>query len=222
MPTALITGCDRGLGREFALQYADSGWAVWATYQDLGNAIDDARMQHAALDVTAPEQFQALQLRLGEAPIDVLVSNAGVGLDAGRLGALDYRHVERMLTVNLMGPLRLVDAFVDNVARSTLRRIVFVSSRMGSIGANLSGGHYGYRASKAGLNALGRSLAIDLFARGVTLAMLHPGWVDTAGGSPQAPLTAQQSVAAMRQTVARMGNHETGVFVTHDGHPLPW
>jgi len=111
---------------------------------------------------------------------------------------------------------------VDNVAASSQKRIVFVSSRMGSIGANLSGGHYGYRASKAGLNAIGRSLAVDLFQRGITLFMLHPGRVNTAGGGADAPVTAEESVAAMRALVAKAGNHETGQFSTYTGLPLPW
>ena len=222
MPTVMITGCDTGLGHEFALQYAQAGWAVWATYRDLAHAPDDPRMRHAALDVTDPAQFDALRRRVGDEPIDLLVSNAGVGLDAGRLGALDYGHVERMLAVNLVGALRFVDTFVDHVAASEQRRIVLVTSRMGSIASNLSGGHYGYRASKAGLDAVGRSLAIDLFPRGITVAMFHPGWVSTAGGAARAPLTAEQSVASMRAVVARLGNHETGVFLGYDGQPLPW
>ena len=104
-----------------------------------------------------------------------------------------------------------------------MRRVVLVSSRMGSITNNLSGGHYGYRASKAGLNAIGRSLAIDLFRRGITVAMLHPGRVNTAGGGgADAPLRPEHSVGAMRQTIARMGNHETGVFCNYDGQVIPW
>jgi NAD(P)-dependent dehydrogenase (short-subunit alcohol dehydrogenase family) len=222
MPTVMITGCDTGLGREFALQYAQEGWNVWATYRDLANAPRDDRMRHAALDVTDLAQFAALRERVGSEPIDLLISNAGVGLDTGRLGALDHGHVDRMLAVNLVGALRLVDTFVDHVAASTRRRIVLITSRMGSIASNLSGGHYGYRASKAGLNAIGRSLAIDLFPRGITVAMIHPGWVATAGGGAGAPLTAAQSVASMRALVARLGNHETGVYLGHDGQPLPW
>lgn len=222
MPTVLITGCDSGLGREFARQYAEAGWMVWATYRDLANAAPDERMQHAALDVTVPEQFAALGARVAGAPIDLLVSNAGVGLDTLPLGSLDYAHVQRMLEVNLVGALRLVETFADHVAASTLRRVVLVTSRMGSIASNLTGGHYGYRASKAGLNAVGRSLAIDLARRGVTVTMIHPGWVATAGGSAHAPLSAAASVTAMRATLARQGNHETGTYVSYDGQPLPW
>ena len=222
MPSVLITGCDTGLGREFASQYADAGWTVWATYRDPANAIDDDRMTHVPLDVTDFAQFDALKRRVGAAPIDLLLSNAGVGLDTAQLGAIDYAHVATMLSVNLVGALKLVDTLVDNVVSSRLRRIVLVTSRMGSIASNLSGGHYGYRASKAGLNALGRSLAIDLFRRGVTVTLIHPGWVSTAGGGPDAPLSAAESVRAMRATVARMGNHETGIYVSHDGQALPW
>lgn len=221
-PSVLITGCDSGLGREFALQYAHAGWEVWATYRDLANAADDTRLHHAALDVNDFGQFDALRRRIAGRPIDLLISNAGVGLDVGPLGALDFDHVQRMLAVNLVGALKLVETFVDNVAASRLRRIVLITSRMGSIASNLSGGHYGYRASKAGLNAVGRSLAIDLFPRGVTVAMIHPGWVATAGGGPDAPLSAAQSVQSMRALVARLGNHETGVYLSHDGQPLPW
>lgn len=222
MPSVLITGCDSGLGREFALQYAQAGCTVYATYRDLANRLPDATMRHFALDVTDCAQFQAIKAELGTVPIDVLVSNAGIGQDSAKLGTLDFDYLRSMLMVNTVGPLKLVETFVDNVAASAQRRIVFVSSRMGSIGSNLSGGHYGYRASKAGLNAIGRSLAIDLFQRGITLALLHPGWVNTAGGSSEAPLSAAHSVAAMRKIVERAGNHETGQFTSHSGQLLPW
>lgn len=222
MPSVLITGCDTGLGREFAVQYARAGYSVHATYRDFSNRLPDAAMQHHALDVTDFAQFDALKQRLGATPLDLLVSNAGIGLDVGRLGALNFDYVRSMLMVNTVGPLKLVETLVDNVAAGKQRRIVLVSSRMGSIACNISGGHYGYRASKAGLNAIGRSLALDLFPRGITVAMLHPGWVSTAGGGPDAAMSAEQSVAAMRAYVARLGNHETGQFHSFSGEPLPW
>jgi len=223
MPIVLITGCDSGLGREFALQYAQAGYTVWATYRDIQNTLPaQPGMRHCALDVTDMAQFVVLKETLGDTPIDVLVSNAGIGLDNAALEALDIAYVQRMLATNTVGPLKLVQTLVGNVAASEQRRIVFVSSRMGSIALNLSGGHYGYRASKAALNAIGRSLAIDLFRRGITLAMVHPGSVSTAGGNRHAPLTATQSVQAMRATIAQLGNHETGVFCSYNGQPLPW
>ena len=222
MPSVLITGCDTGLGREFALQYAQAGFTVYATYRDPTHRLPDEAMRHFALDLGEFAQFAELKTTLGNAPIDVLVSNAGIGLETGQLGALDFDYMRRMLAVNTLGPLKLVETFVDNVAASDQKRIVFISSRMGSIGANLSGGHYGYRASKAGLNAIGRSLAIDLFQRGITLMLLHPGRVNTAGGGPGAPVAVEESVAAMRLAVARAGNHETGQFSSYTGQLLPW
>ncbi len=223
MGTVLVTGCDSGIGREFAVQYADAGYAVIATYRDLANRLpDDARMRHRALDVTDFTQFDALAAELAGEPIDILVSNAGIGRDVRRLGQIDFAHVQRMLAVNTVGPLKLVETFAPNLAAGRERRLLVVSSAMGAIGANLSGGHYGYRASKAGLNAIGRSLAIDLFPRGITVVMLHPGWVRTAGADDDAPITATESVAAMRDFARRLGNHQTGGFYTYAGQPLPW
>jgi NAD(P)-dependent dehydrogenase (short-subunit alcohol dehydrogenase family) len=223
MPTVLITGCDEGLGRGFAEAYAADGWDVLATYRDIANRWgEDGAIRHLALDVTKASDFAALKERIGAAPIDILISNAAIGIDAMRLGAMDFGLAARILDVNTLGPLRLVEAFVDNVAASTERRIALITSRMGSIGSNLSGEWYAYRASKAGLNAIGRSLAIDLFKRGILVTLLHPGGVRTRGGGPHAPLSVADSVAAMRKLIARLGAHETGQFYTWEGQPLPW
>ena len=221
MSTVLITGCDMGIGREFATQCAAAGRRVIATYRDIANRLPDhAGIRHFPLDVASGEQFSALKRSIGDEPIDLLVSNAGIGLDTGQLGRLDFSFVRQMLDVNTVGPLRLVETFVDNVAASRERRIAVVSSRMGSIGLNLSGGHYGYRASKAGLNAIMRSLAIDLFPHGVTVVLLHPGWVNTAGGAEGAQVPVEESVAGMLKVIARLGNHETGQFFSFTGQPL--
>ena len=224
MRTVLVTGCDTGIGREFARQYAADGWGVIATYLDPANRIADGggAMRHAALDVTDAAQFVALRDEIGEAAIDLIVSNAGIGLDTGRLGQLDFGYVQRMYEVNTMGPLRLIETFRGNLTAGSMRRFVAITSRMGSISLNLSGGHYGYRASKAGLNALMRSLAIDLFAEGITVASLHPGWVDTAGGGGDAALPVDESVSAMREVIRRLGNHDTGQVYDYRGTPLPW
>lgn len=223
MPSVLITGCDTGIGREFARQYAAEGWSVIATFRDMANALpEDAGLRSFPLDVTQPRHFDDLRAALGSQPIDILISNAGIGLDIRKLGDLDYDYVAKMLTVNTIGALRLIDTFVDNVAASRQRRICAITSRMGSIAANLSGGHYGYRASKAGLNAIMRSLAIDLHARGIVVVSIHPGWVDTAGGGGDAAVPVEDSVSAMRQLVRRLGNHETGQLFDYKGVPLPW
>ena len=223
MPTVLITGCDRGIGREFARQYDDAGFQVIATCHDPANAFTDRpRIRNQPLDVTDFAQFDALARTIGDEPIDLLVSNAGIGLDTRALGAIDFGYVNRMLAVNTVGALKLVETFTENVAAGSLRRVALVTSRMGSIASNLSGGHYGYRASKAALNAIGRSLALDLFPRGIVVVMIHPGWVDTAGGGESAALGVEESVAGMRDVIRRLGNHETGEFLNHAGQRLPW
>jgi NAD(P)-dependent dehydrogenase (short-subunit alcohol dehydrogenase family) len=222
--TVLITGCDTGLGREFARAYARDGWHVVATYRDLANRIPTTEVtgaiEHHQLDVTISDQFAALKRSLGDAPIDVLLSNAGIGLDIRRFGDIDFAYFRKMYETNTVGPMMLAQSFAENVRRGAGRRMAFVSSRMGSIASNLSGGHYGYRASKAGLNAIIRSLAIDLYPRGIRVVALHPGWARTA--EPNAPVSAEDSVAGMRRIIERLGAHDTGQFYNYDGAPLPW
>jgi NAD(P)-dependent dehydrogenase (short-subunit alcohol dehydrogenase family) len=223
MATVLITGCDEGLGRGFAEAYAADGWNVLATYRDLANRWgEDGAIRHLPLDVTRPPDFLALKEMIGPTAIDLLIANAAIAIDRMRLGAIDYALAARMLEVNTLGPLRLVDTFVDNVAASNERKIILISSRMGSISCNLSGEWYAYRASKAGLNAIGRSLAIDLFKRGILVMLLHPGGVRTRGGGPRAALEVADSIAAMRKLIQRLGSHETGQFYNWEGVPLPW
>nr|WP_306263685.1 SDR family oxidoreductase [Pararhizobium sp. IMCC3301] len=223
MPTVLITGCDSGIGREFAQQYDAEGWDVIASYRDISNALPSGkRLRNIALDLTRDDDFAALPAALDGAPVDLLVSNAGVGLDIKRLGALDFNYVRTMYEINAIGPLRLIETLVDNLAASDMRRIASITSRMGCIGLNLSGGHYGYRASKAGINAMMRSLAIDLFPRGITVVSIHPGWVDTAGGGGNAAVPVGESVSSMRKLIHHLGNHETGQIFSYDGTPLPW
>ena len=221
---SLVTGGARGIGRAIVADLAARGDRVAATYRGERPADADDGVLWVRCDVTDPDAVDAAFREVEEmfGPVEVLVSNAGIGRDIRRLGEIDYGYVQRMLAVNTIGPLKLVETFRPNLAAGRERRLLIVTSAMGAIGANLSGGHYGYRASKAGLNAIGRSLAIDLFADGITVAMLHPGWVRTAGGSDDAPLTATESVAAMRDFVRRLGNHQTGGFYTYAGQPLPW
>lgn len=222
--TVLITGCDTGLGREFAKQYAKDGWHVIATYRDHANRIPDGEggslMSHAQLDLTRHHQIEALKAHLGARPVDVLLSNAGIGLDIRKLGEIDYDYFRLMFEVNTVGPMKLCETFRDNIAASRLRRIAIVSSRMGSINLNLTGGHYGYRASKAGVNAIVRSLALDLAGRGIRVVALHPGWARTA--EPEAPVAVEDSVAGMRRIIGRLGAHDTGQFYNYDGAPLAW
>ena len=223
MPTVLVTGCDTGLGVEFARQYAAAGCKVLATCLDPGTATatreiaGDVRVMK--LDVSDLAAIDALAGELRGEPIDILVSNAGIGRPHPPFGRTDYALLQRMLAVNLIGPLRLAEAFVEQVAASRMKVMAFVSSRMGSIALNLTGGSYGYRASKAGLNAVIKSLAVDLASREILVLALHPGWAKT---EPGARVDVDRSVAGMRAIIERASRHETGSFLAYNDTPLPW
>jgi len=223
MPTVLVTGCDTGLGVEFARQYAADGWTVIATCLDPNGARETRAVagdvRAMKLDVSDLGAIDALADELRGEPIDVLISNAGIGRPHPPFGKTDYALWHRMLDVNLIGPMRLAEAFVDHVAASPMKVMAFVSSRMGSMALNLTGGSYAYRSSKAGLNAVVRSLAVDLAPREILVLALHPGWAKT---EPGARIDVDRSVAGMRAIIERCSRHETGSFLAFNDTPLPW
>jgi len=223
MPSVLITGCDTGLGPEFARQYAAEGYRVFATCLDPDSAravrAIDGDVRVLKLDVADRAAIEALAKTLEGESIDILLSNAGLGKHHPRFGATDYAMWERILDVNLIGPMKLAEAFVEHVAGSSMKVMAFVSSRMGSIALNLTGGSYAYRSSKAGLNAVVKSLAVDLQHRGILVLALHPGWAKT---EPGARVEVDRSVAGMRAVIQRCSRHETGSFFAFNDTLLPW
>jgi NAD(P)-dependent dehydrogenase (short-subunit alcohol dehydrogenase family) len=223
MPTVLITGCDTGLGLEFARQYAANGYRVLATCLDPDSATATrairGEIRVLKLDVSDHGAIADLARELRHEPIDILLSNAGIGRPHPPFGETDYAHWLRILEVNLIGPVKLAESFVEHVARSELKVMAFMSSRMGSIALNLTGGSYAYRSSKSGLNAVVKSLAVDLSSRGICCLALHPGWAKT---EPGARIEVDASVAGMRGVIHRAGRHHTGSFLTYADQPLPW
>jgi NAD(P)-dependent dehydrogenase (short-subunit alcohol dehydrogenase family) len=221
--TVLITGCDTGLGVEFARQYAADGWRVIATCLDPDKAAATRAIKGdisvRRLDVSDHTSVEALAEELSGEAIDILLSNAGISRPHPPFGETDYANWRRILEVNLIGPMKLAESFVEHVARSERKMMAFVSSRMGSIALNLSGGSYAYRSSKAGLNAVVKSLAVDLARREICVLALHPGWAKTELG---ARVEVKDSVAGMRGVIERAGRHHTGSFVTYHDQPLPW
>ena len=203
MPSALITGANRGLGLEFARQYLAEGWQVYAACRDPESASElrrladgsDHKLHIITLDVTESTSVKAAAAELEGRAIDVLINNAGVGGPRGQgIGNIDYESWSRVLEVNTLGPMRVAEAFVNNVAQSQRKLIVTITSGMGSIADNTSGGAFAYRSSKAAVNMVMRSLAIDLAPRGITCVVINPGWVRTDMGGPQATLTTTDSV----------------------------
>jgi NAD(P)-dependent dehydrogenase (short-subunit alcohol dehydrogenase family) len=223
MATVLITGCDTGLGVEFARQYAAAGWRVFATCLDPERAEATRAVAGEVilrkLDVTEHAAIEALARELRDESIDVLLGNAGIGRPHPGFGETDYQHWRLVLETNLIAPMRLAESFVEQVARSEMKVMAFVSSRMGSIGLNLTGGSYAYRSSKAGLNAVIKSLAVDLAPRQICVLALHPGWAKT---EPGARVEVEVSVAGMRGVIERASRHHTGSFLTYADQPLPW
>ncbi len=221
MPTILITGASRGIGREFARQYQAGGWRVVATCRD--PAHYDLEGEVYPLDVNDPAAIAALRDELGGEGIDVLVNNAGIyGPRGVALGAIDYDAWGEVLRTNLFGPVRVAEAFADLVERSERKTMVFISSTMGSIGENTSGGGYIYRTSKAALNMAVASLSVDLSGRGIICVLFHPGWVNTDMGGAAAPVDAATSVAGMRAVIDRATAADSGGFFSYDGTQLPW
>ncbi len=221
MPTVLITGASRGIGREFAAQYAADGWDVIATCRD-PSGYDGPGEAHA-LDVTDPGSAAALAQRLAGRPVDLLINNAGIfGPRNVTYDAIDYDAWEDVLHTNLFGPMRVAAAFADAVIGSQQKKMVFITSKVGSIAENSTGGVYIYRSSKAALNMTVRSLSLDLSEKGVICLLFHPGWVQTDMGGPTATVDAATSVAGMRAVIGPAGAAENGRFFNFDGSPLAW
>ncbi len=232
MPTVLVTGASRGLGLEFARQYDADGWDVLACartperaagLQALAGA-SSGRVAIHALDVADFTGIDSLARRLQGVPIDVLVNNAGtMGPRGGGAGSSDFAEWDHIFRLNAFAPLKMAEAFTGNVARSTQKRIVSISTVMASMARNHMGGFYAYRASKAALNAIMVSLAIDLGRRhGIIAATLHPGWVRTDMGGSRAEIDAQTSVEGMRRVIAGLDPEQAGRFWAYDGSELPW
>lgn len=229
--SVLVTGANRGLGLEFCRQYAAAGWRVFAACRAPANAAGLLALagQYAGisihtLDVADFAQADALAAELAGEGIDLLLNNAGVFGDTGGrgFGNLDYAAWEHTLRINVMAPMKLAEAFVPHLQRGQGRLIATVSSLMGSLADNTSGGSILYRSSKAGVNAAMKSLAIDLQPRGIGVLILHPGWVKTDMGGPNALIEVEESIAGMRRVLDEFTPQQSGGFVRYDGQTAPW
>lgn len=231
MPTVLITGANRGLGLEFARQYAAGGWDVYAACRTPDGASELQNLAHGAntavtilaMDVTSAVSVRAAAKELEDVAIDLIINCAGIaGVRGQTMGNIDYEDFARVLDVNTLGPLRVLEAFTDHLARGERRLAVTITSAMGSIAENASGGSIAYRSSKAAVNMAMRSAAIDLAPRGISCVLVHPGWVRTDMGGPKAPLSPQESVTQMRRLIETFGPKSSGKFYAHDGREVPW
>lgn len=240
MPTVLVTGAGRGLGLELVRQYAADGWQVLACVRSPQNASElqalasapGGRVRALALDVTDHAAVDALARSLAGTPIDVLLNCAGTmgagnfaaeGLKFGAFGRSNFPDWLEVFKLNVLAPMKMSEAFVGHVAQSGQKKIVTLSSILGSMARNNFGGLYAYRASKAAVNAIMKSMSIDLAkSHGVIAAPLHPGWVKTDMGGPKADIDAVTSVSGMRQVIAGLTPERAGRLWMYNGEELPW
>jgi len=226
MPTVLVTGANRGLGLEFARQYAADGWRVLATCRRPTAAAElkeiKGDVQVHALDMREDAQIPTLAMTLARERIDILVNNAGVSGPREHFGKTETQAWLDVFHVNSIAPAHMAEAFVDHLERGGRKLIVNITSKMGSVADNTSGGSYIYRSSKAALNMVAKTLAADLAARGITVVVFHPGWVRTDMGGPGALIDPRQSVQGMRGKIATLTPSDSGKFFNYDGQPLPW
>jgi len=223
MPTALVTGANRGIGLALCHRLRERGFDVIAVCRACSSEIESLGVRvERDVDVRDRASLDRLAQRLGDTRIDLLLLNAGV-LAKESFGELDNEAFEQMrlqFEVNALGPLRCVEALVDRIADGG--RIGLVTSRMGSIEDNTSGGYYGYRMSKAALNAAGRSLAHDLRPRGIAVMLLHPGYVQTDMTGHRGDVEPATAAAGIVDRLQQLTLADSGCFRHANGDPLPW
>jgi NAD(P)-dependent dehydrogenase (short-subunit alcohol dehydrogenase family) len=228
----VVTGANRGIGLELVRQLRDRGDEVEACARRPADAHDLAalagdRVRIHPLDVTDPASVAALAAALGDAAIDVVFNVAGVyGGATQSLGQmaedLALGEVATTYDINAIGPLRIAVALLPHVRRGTAKKLVHVTSDMGSIADNTTGGFYAYRMSKAALNMMSRCLALDLRGDGITSVVINPGWVQTDMGGPGAPTPVADSVGAILGEVDRATLADSGEFLNWRGNRLAW
>ncbi len=230
MPTVLITGANRGIGLALARGYLGEGWQVRACCRNPDRAKDLKALQVEAgdrlaihrLDVTDGLKVANLARELAQESIDLLINNAGVSGPRSGFGETDYDRWQPVFAVNSFAPLRMAERFVEQVARSERKLIVNISSIMGSIAENAGTKSIIYRASKAALNQVSKSLAVALGPRGITVILFHPGWVSSDMGGSEAPVTPEDSAAGMRAVIDGVTAEDNGRFFNYEGEELPW
>ncbi len=230
MPTLLITGANRGIGLELCKQYLAVGWDVHAccrkpkSAKDLEKLADkNKQLTIHELEVTKEEQMDVLKKSLKDKPVDILINNAGVhALGASQFGKSEDKAWEEAVEVNLIAPMKMMEHFVENIAMSDKKIIASMSSKMGSMSDNGSGGAYAYRATKAALNAVMVSAAHDLRHLDITALILHPGWVCTDMGGPHGEISVEQSATMLRKILDDCDISDSGKFFDIDGSIISW
>lgn len=216
----VITGANRGIGLELARHYArEGGDVVGVCRQSSDELAEIASEVIDGVDVTTDAGIEKLKSALAGKKIRLLINNAGL-LQDEQLGSIDFDSIRKQMEINAYAPLRVAEAMVPQIEEGG--KIANITSRMGSIADNDSGGRYGYRASKAALNAFGKSLAVDLKPKGIAVAQLHPGYVKTRMVNFGGMITPEESARGLAERIANLNLENTGSFWHSNGDELPW
>jgi NAD(P)-dependent dehydrogenase (short-subunit alcohol dehydrogenase family) len=219
MATVLITGCNRGIGLQLCTQYSERGDDVIAVVRTSNPELDALPLRViTGVDVGDGASMLVLKDAIGDQSIDILLNNAGILRDDS-LDNLDYDAMEEQFRINTLGPLRVTEALLPNLGSGS--KLAIVSSRVGSIEDNSSGGHYGYRASKTAVNQIGTNLKHDLAPRGISVALLHPGLVATEMTDGRG-ITPKESAEGLIKRIDDLNTENSGGFWHAEGYKLPW
>lgn len=228
METVLITGANRGIGFALCKEFLQHGYSVYATYRgdtpsnELLALAEAPQCQLIALDVTSSESVKQLAIDLADVEIDILINNAGViGPMTPIQQGVDSDEWLQMLAANVVAPVSISAALLPNLKRAKRPRVITISSEMGTF-TNTDAGMLAYRTSKAGASKAMQVLAAELKEEGIIVCPMHPGWVQTDMGGPQAPLTATQSAAGLYTVISQLTLEQTGLLHCYDGSVLAW
>ncbi len=220
MKTAVITGANRGIGLALVNEYRNKGWRVIGICRQSSAELDASGAEViSGIDVTDALSVSQLPGLLKGQEIDLLINNAGI-LRHESLDNMDFGAISEQFMVNALAPLRVATALLNQMAMGS--KLAFITSRMGSISDNSSGGYYGYRMSKAALNAAATSLALDLKPRHISVAILHPGFVQTAMVNFGGEVSPQVAAQRLAQRIEETCPENTGGFWHANGECLPW
>ncbi len=230
MTNVLVTGANRGLGLGFVKNYLGKNVNVVSTTRDLESSKELLALKERfpnnleifELDLLKVNAGYTLANFLRDRPVDILINNAGIGSTNQQFQEVSPKPWLEVLKVNLIAPLMVTQSIINNVKKGVAKKIYFLSSQLGSIEYNTSGGMYIYRSSKTGLNQVVKSLSVDLKPQGITVVSLHPGWVKTDMGGPNAPVSIDESIKGMIQVIDKTDIRDTGRFLNYDGKELPW
>jgi NAD(P)-dependent dehydrogenase (short-subunit alcohol dehydrogenase family) len=227
----LITGASRGIGLEMVRYGMDQGWHVLACCRHPFQAekllsmaqLANGRVSVHLADMSELATLQALAYELRHEAIDMLINNAGVyGSDKNQFGQVDVHDWLETFKVNSIAPLKMSELFIEQLSMGQSKIIACLSSKMGSMEDNTSGGSYIYRSSKAALNAVVKSMSIDLADKKIKCVALHPGWVKTDMGGPDAEISTKESVSQIFETLLNLSIEDSGRFIDIDGSDIPW